>query len=174
MGIHYLFNDVPVSLLAILIPCIILYKHSCLHLLHCMWLRYISSYTKDLSHEFLTNRWLVHNWFMGLGSPLEVVVHHFLIGGMVGLGYRDGFPMMCALVCMVTHWIGPMASHDLRLSSSHNLTKLLHCVVSQPWENIKLVLKLAVALTYEWDRKLIIYSLWFGSLLMETGNNRYS
>ena len=28
---------------------------------------------------------------MGLGNPLEVVMHHLLIGGMIGLGYRDGF-----------------------------------------------------------------------------------
>ena len=63
---------------------------------------------------------------------LEVVVYHLLIGGMVGLGYRDGFPIVSALVCMVTHWIGPTVSHDLRLSSSHDLTKLFHCVVSQP------------------------------------------
>ena len=28
---------------------------------------------------------------MGLGNPLEVVVHHLLIGGMVGLSYQDGF-----------------------------------------------------------------------------------
>ena len=69
---------------------------------------------------------------MGLGNPLEVVVHHLPIRGMVGLGYQDGFPMVSALVCMVTHWIGPMVSHDLRLSSSHDLAKLLHCVVSQP------------------------------------------
>ena len=38
----------------------------------------------------------------------------------------------CTSVCMVTHWTRPMVSHDLRLSSSHDLTKLLHCVVSQP------------------------------------------
>ena len=68
---------------------------------------------------------------MGLGNPLEVVVHHLLIGGMVGLGYQDGFPTVSALACMVTHWIGPMVSHSLRLSSSHDLTELLHCVVSQ-------------------------------------------
>ena len=69
---------------------------------------------------------------MGLGNPLEVIVHHLLIGGMASLGYRDGFPMLSALVCMVTHWTGPMVSHDLRLSSIHDLTKLLHCVISQP------------------------------------------
>ena len=55
-----------------------------------------------------------------------------LIGGMAGLSYWDRFPMVSALVCMVTHWIGPTVSHNLRLSSSHNLTKLLHYVVSQP------------------------------------------
>ena len=55
--------------------------------------------------------------------------------------------MVSALVCMVAHWTGPMMSHDLRLSSSHNLTKMFHYVVSQPRENIKLMLKLA--LTYE-------------------------
>ena len=69
---------------------------------------------------------------MGLSNSLEVVVHHLLIGGMSGLSYWDGFPMVSALVCMVTHWIGPTVSHNLRLSNSHNLTKLLHYVVSQP------------------------------------------
>ena len=49
---------------------------------------------------------------MGLGNPLEVVVHHLLIGGMTGLGYWDEFPMVSALVCMVTHWTGPTMSHD--------------------------------------------------------------
>ena len=44
--------------------------------------------------------------------------------------YCDGFPMVSALVCMVAHWTGPMMSHDLRLSSSHNLTKMFHYVVS--------------------------------------------
>ena len=38
----------------------------------------------------------------------------------------------CTSVCMVTHWTRPTMSHDLRLSNSHDLTKLLHCVVSQP------------------------------------------
>ena len=69
---------------------------------------------------------------MGLCNPLEVEVYHLLIGGMARLGYWDGFPMVSALVCMVAHWIGPMVSYDLRLSSSHDSIKLLHYVVSQP------------------------------------------
>ena len=69
---------------------------------------------------------------MGLGNPLEVVVHHLLIGRMTGFGYQDGFSMVSALVCVVTHWIGHTVSHDLRLSSSHDLTKLFYFVVSQP------------------------------------------
>ena len=129
---------------------------------------------KDPSHGFLTNRWLVHNRFMGLGNLLWVVVHHLLIRGIIGLGYRDGFPMVSALVCMVTHWTGPTISHDLRLSSSHDLTKLLHCVVPQLWENIEFMLKLLVSLIYGWDCKLITYFLWIGSLLMKASNNRYS
>ena len=142
--------------------------------LYCMWLRCIRICIQYLSHGFLANRWLVHNRLIGLGNPLEVVMYHLLNWGMDGFGYRDGFPMMSALVCMVIHWTGPTVSHDWRLSCSHDLTNLLHCVISQPWENIELVLKLAMALTYGWDCKLIIYSLWIGSLLMQVGNYRYS
>ena len=69
---------------------------------------------------------------MGLGNPIDVVVHHILIGGMASLGYRDGFLMVSALVCMVAHWIRPMVSYDLRLSSNHESTNLLYFVVSQP------------------------------------------
>ena len=134
------------------------YEHSYLHLLHCTWLMCIRICIEDLSHGFLANRWLVHNCFMGFGNPLEVVVHHLLIRGMVGLSYRDVFPIVSALVCMVTHWTRTTVSHNLRLSSSHDLTKLLHCVVSQHWANIEFVLKLAMNLTYGWYRKLIIYS----------------
>ena len=35
---------------------------------------------------------------MGLGNPLEVVVHHLLIGEMVSLGYGDDFSMVSVLV----------------------------------------------------------------------------
>ena len=69
---------------------------------------------------------------MGLGNLLEDVVHHLLIGGKVGLGYRDEFPMVSALVCMVTYWTGPTVSHDVRLLGSYDFTKLLYCIVSQP------------------------------------------
>ena len=68
---------------------------------------------------------------MGLGNTLEALVHHLLIGGMTGLGYWDGFPMVSAIVCMVAHWIEPIVSHNLRLSSSHDFIKLLHYVISQ-------------------------------------------
>ena len=34
--------------------------------------------------------------------------------------------MVSVLVCMVTHWIGPIGSHDMRLSGSHNFTKLIY------------------------------------------------
>ena len=85
---------------------------------------------------------------MSLGNPLEVVVHHLLVRGMASFDYWDAFPMMCVLICMVTYWIGPMVIYDLRLSSSHDFTKFLHCVISQPWENIEFMLKLVVALTY--------------------------
>ena len=88
---------------------------------------------------------------------------------MVGLGYWDEFPMVSALVFMITHQTWPTMSHDTRISSDHDFTKLL-----QPWENIEFVLKLVVALTYEWNHKLIIYSLWIELLLMEIGSNKYS
>ena len=35
---------------------------------------------------------------MNLGNPIEIVVHHLLIGGMAYLGYWDKFHMMSALV----------------------------------------------------------------------------
>ena len=151
-GILHLFNDILISILSILIPWTTLHEYSCLHLWHCIWRRCITNCIKDSSHGFLANRWLVYNLFMGLGNTLEVVVHHLLIGEMIGLGYWDGFPMVSALMCMVTHWVGPMVSPDLRLSSSHDLTKLLLCVISQPWVNIKLVLKFVVISFDIWVR----------------------
>ena len=69
---------------------------------------------------------------MNLGNLFEVVVHYLLIGRMTSLGRWDGVLMMSVLVCMVTHWIGPIVTHDIRLLGSHDFTKLLYCIVSQP------------------------------------------
>ena len=91
---------------------------------------------------------------MGLGNPIEVVAHYLPLGGMIGFDHQDEFLMMSALMCL-----GLTVSYDIRLLSCYDFIKLVHCVVSQPWENIEFVLKLAVILTYGWDRKLIIYSL---------------
>ena len=44
---------------------------------------------------------------------------------MVGLGYWDEFPMVSALVFMITHQTLPTMSHDTRISSDHDFTKLL-------------------------------------------------
>ena len=93
---------------------------------------------------------------------------------MIGLSHWDEFLMVSALVCMVTHWTKPMMSHDVRLSSCHDFTKLLYCIFSQPWENIEVVPKLVMTLTFGWDFKVIIYSLWIESLLMKVGSNKYS
>ena len=52
--------------------------------------------------------------------------------------------MVSTLVSIFTHWIGPAMSHDIKLSGSHdftklldiieghNFTKLLDSIVSQP------------------------------------------
>ena len=109
---------------------------------------------------------------MDLSNLFEALVHYRVIRGIVGFCYQDRVPMVSALMCMVTHWIRPIVSHDIRLWSSHDFTKLLHSIISQPWENIELVQKLAMAFSYGWDPKVIIYFLWIESLLMEV--NRIS
>ena len=69
---------------------------------------------------------------MDLGNPFEVVVYYFLIREMNSLGHQDEFPMVSTLGCMIAHGIGLMVSHNVWLSNSHELTKLLYCIVSQP------------------------------------------
>ena len=96
---------------------------------------------------------------MDLHNPFEVILHYLLIRGVVGLGHQDEVLMVSTLVCMITHWIGLMMSHDVRLSGSHNFTKLLYYIISQSWKNTKFMLKLVVTMTYVWDHKVIIYSL---------------
>ena len=99
---------------------------------------------------------------MDLDNPLDVVVHYLIIGGMIGLSHQDNFPMVSTLVCMVTYWTKLTMSHNIGLSSSHNFTKLLHSIVSQPWEDNEFVPKFVVTLTYEWDFKVITYSYGLG------------
>ena len=49
---------------------------------------------------------------MDFDNPLKVVVHYLQNSRVVYLGYQDGFPMVNILVCMITHWTGPMESYD--------------------------------------------------------------
>ena len=35
---------------------------------------------------------------MDLGNPVDILMHHFLIGRITYLGHRDKFPMVSALV----------------------------------------------------------------------------
>ena len=49
---------------------------------------------------------------MGLGNPLEVIIHYLLIERMVGLSHRDDFPMVSVLVCIVIHWTRPTVTYD--------------------------------------------------------------
>ena len=68
--------------------------------------------------------------FVDLRNPFEALVHHLLIRRIVGLYHQDRVLMVSTLVYMVTHWIEPTVSHGIRLSSSHDFTKLLCCIVS--------------------------------------------
>ena len=111
---------------------------------------------------------------MGLGNLLEVIVHHLLIGGD-GWSWLLGWVSHGECISMYGYTLDrPTVSHDLRLSSSHDLTKLLYCAIFQAWGNIEVVLKLVMTLTCGWDHKLIIFSVWIGSLLMEVSSNRYT
>ena len=42
-------------------------------------------------------------------------MHYLLIGGMNCLGHQGGFPMVSAIMCIVTHWIRSMVNHNIRL-----------------------------------------------------------
>ena len=53
-------------------------------------------------------------------------------GRMVGFDHCDEILMVSATVCTIIHWTRPMVSHDERLSSCHDFTKLLCCILSQP------------------------------------------
>ena len=64
-------ESLKVSPLFIFISCIVLYDILVEHLLHYTWLGYIKNYIKDLSHGFLSSRWLVHNQFINLKQSIR-------------------------------------------------------------------------------------------------------
>ena len=84
---------------------------------------------------------------MDLGNPLKVAPYYLLIKEMISLRYQDEVSMVSTLVPTFTHWIKPAMSHGIKLSSSHDFTKLLDSIVFQPWENIEFVPKFVIALT---------------------------
>ena len=57
---------------------------------------------------------------MDLGNLTEIVVYYLLMGGMICFGCRDEFPMMSALVCVVTYWTILMMNHDTRISNCYD------------------------------------------------------
>lgn len=60
------------------------------------------------------------------------------------------------------------------LNFGHDFSKLLSCMSSHTWENIMLVLKWVVTLTYGLDPRVIIYFLLIGWLLIKVCDNIYS
>ena len=45
----------------------------------------------------------VHNWFIDLGNPFQVIMHYLLIGVITCLNHQDEFPIVSALVCIGVH-----------------------------------------------------------------------
>ena len=81
--------------------------------LHCTWSRYVRRCMKDPSHEFLTNKWLLHNSLMDLGNPFEIVVHYLLIEGIKSLSHQDKILMVSVLMYMIAYWTRPMVTHNI-------------------------------------------------------------
>ena len=84
---------------------------------------------------------------MDLDNPFKVVVHYLLIERIMSLGHWDEVPMVSALVYMVTHWLGFTMSHDIGYRVVMT-SPSCYIVLSQSWENIEFMPKLAMTLTY--------------------------
>ena len=67
---------------------------------------------------------------------VEIVVHHLLIRETDYLGSQDKFPMVSALVYMMHTRQVMMQAYQMSW-----FTKVLYYMDSQPWEDIKFVLK---------------------------------
>ena len=61
---------------------------------------------------------------MKLHNLFEIVVHYLLLRGIAGLGQYGEVPMVSALVCTVTHWIGPMELSHKAIRLSLNLERI--------------------------------------------------
>ena len=61
---------------------------------------------------------------MELGNPTNTIVHDLLIGGITYLGHQDDFPMVSALVYMVTYEIKPIVNHNYLVVIIHQATIL--------------------------------------------------
>ena len=86
---------------------------------------------------------------MGLGGSSKVVLHCFLIRRIVCLDCWNEISMVSVLMFKVTHWISFAVNHDLRLLDSHNFTKFYVVLSFNDRENIELMPKLVMILTYE-------------------------
>ena len=77
--------------------------------------------------DYLQDWWVVHSLFMDLGNLYETITHYLIIRGMNYFSHRDGFPMINAQMCMVTHWTRPKINHDIvyRVDMIHQ-TIMLH------------------------------------------------
>ena len=50
---------------------------------------------------------------MDLGNLYKIAMYYLLIRGMIGFDHLDEFPMVSALVCMITYWTWNMVNHDI-------------------------------------------------------------
>ena len=53
---------------------------------------------------------------MDLDNLVKTIVHYHLLGRMDCFDCQNGFLMVSALACMITHWTKPTLNHDARLS----------------------------------------------------------
>ena len=114
-----------------------------------------------------------HYRFMELDNSSEAAVYHLLIEGITCLDHQDSFLMTSALMYMVTYYIGLMVNHDInyQIIMIHQST-MLHGLSTL--KEYKLVMRSSMVFAYEWDLKVVIYSLWIRLLLIKVGGKIYS
>ena len=125
VNFYYLFNKVPILLSSVLFHALYLVST-----LVCIFCIICGLGALGVAREIqiigsLQNEWLGHNQFMGLGNPLEAIVHHLLIGGMTSLSYQDEFPMYDFILNMNYGESWRMA---IKLSWLHHRATSLYCL----------------------------------------------